>query len=97
MLCYITAFFGVIYLLFGGGIYLIPALLGVGGFGVANERRWGYALASVLAVLNVITGFALMAAAGFALGGMLTLLFAIVLAALLLHPQSREYQRIWFR
>lgn len=95
MLCYITAVFGVIGLLLGGAFYLVPALLAVGGFGVANERRWGYVLATVLAVLNVLTGVvAVIAIPGV---GVLNLLFAVVLAALLLHPQSREYQRIWFR
>jgi hypothetical protein len=28
---------------------------------------------------------------------LLTLMFEIALLALLLHPQSREYQRIWFK
>ncbi|MHB8682178.1 MAG: hypothetical protein ACYDA2_08820 [Acidimicrobiales bacterium] len=95
MLCYITAAFGLIGVLLGGYVGILPVLLGAGGFGVANERRWGYVLATVLAILNVIvligaivTGFGL---------GILNLLFAVVLVALLLHPQSREYQRIWFR
>ena len=35
----------------------------------------------------------------FVLGGgnLISLLFAIALVALLLHPQSRDYQRIWFK
>lgn len=94
MLCYITAVFGLIGLVLGGALYLVPTLLGVGGFAVANERRWGYVLAAVLAVLNVLTGFVALVAYGGM--GILNLLFAVVLAALLLHPQSREYQRIWF-
>jgi hypothetical protein len=28
---------------------------------------------------------------------LITLMFEIALLALLLHPQSREYQRIWFK
>jgi hypothetical protein len=27
----------------------------------------------------------------------ITLMFEVALIALLLHPQSREYQRIWFK
>ncbi|HZU80521.1 MAG TPA: hypothetical protein VE991_11445, partial [Acidimicrobiales bacterium] len=95
MLAYITAFFGVIGLLFHQYWDVISLGLGIGGFGVANERRWGYWTAAVLAILNVlldvgyvITGSAL---------NILNLLFAVVLAALLLHPQSRQYQRIWFK
>ena len=95
MLCYITAAFGIIGILLGVYLDLVPVLLGVGGLGVANERRWGYVLASVLAVLNVLIGIVAVAA-GSGLN-LINLLFAVVLAALLLHPQSREYQRIWFR
>jgi hypothetical protein len=95
MLCYITAVFGLIGLLLGGALYLVPTLLGIGGYGVANERRWGYVLAAVLAVLNVVTSVVgLVVAPGV---GIINLLFAVVLAALLLHPQSRQYERIWFR
>jgi hypothetical protein len=97
MLCYITAAFGLIWLVLGAGpVELAPLLLGVGGYGVANEKRWGYWLATVLAVVNVIAVLGVMVAFGsFSL--LLTLLFAVVLVALLLHPQSRHYQRIWFR
>jgi len=95
MLCYITAFFGVIGLLLGSVVNIVPLLLGVGGFGVANERRWGYVLAVVLAGLNVIVGIVAVVTVG--AFSLLSLLFAGVLFALLLHPQSREYQRIWFK
>ena len=96
MLCYITAAFGLISLLFGAGIGIVPVLLGVGGYGVANEKRWGYVLATVLAVLNVLAVLWLVFVAQ-SFSFLLTLLFAVVLVALLLHPQSRHYQRIWFR
>ena len=96
MLCYITAFFGVLGLLLGAYLDLVPVLLGVGGFGVANERRWGYVLATVLSLLNVLVGLVALFTTGASVI-LLNLLFAVVLAALLLHPQSREYQRIWFK
>jgi hypothetical protein len=96
MLCYITAAFGLIYLLLGAGLVgLAPVLLGVGGYAVANEKRWGYWLATVLAVLNVLLILGTVVA-GASLGFVLNLLFAGVLVGLLLHPQSRHYQRIWF-
>ncbi|HLX86850.1 MAG TPA: hypothetical protein VKR22_00110 [Acidimicrobiales bacterium] len=95
MLCYITAFFGILGVILGQVVDLVPLGLGVGGFAVANERRWGYVLAVVLAVVNVLVLL------GAIFGGVsvviLNLLFAVVLLALLLHPQSREYQRIWFK
>jgi glucose-6-phosphate-specific signal transduction histidine kinase len=96
MLCYITAAFGLLSLLLThDGLELFPLALGVGGYGVANERRWGYWLATVLAVLNVL--YVLRVIFGGAGVFLLNLLFAVVLVALLLHPQSRHYQRIWFK
>ena len=95
MLCYITAFFGILGLFLGQFVDVVPLGLGVGGYAVANERRWGYALAVVLAALNVLVLLgAVFTGAGIVV---LNLLFAVVLLALLLHPQSREYQRIWFK
>ncbi len=80
------------FLAFYGGIFDPLGLLliagGVGGgFGIANEKRWGYMLSLVVAGARVL----LLA------GGIIGLMFEIALVALLLHPQSRDYQRIWFR
>jgi len=96
MLCYITAAIGLISLLLRQPIGLPPLLLGIGGYGVANEKRWGYWLATGLAVLNVLVVLWFMVFFH-SFGPLLTLLFDVVLVALLLHPQSRHYQRIWFR
>ncbi len=68
-------------------------------FGIANEQRWGYILGVVMAALDVVL---IVAAAGgimdvFRGTVLISFLFAIALVALLLHPMSREYQRIWFR
>ncbi|MBW8824760.1 MAG: hypothetical protein JF603_00160 [Acidobacteria bacterium] len=87
-LLYINAVFVAIY---GGlfnpiGLLLIAGGVG-GGYGIANEKRWGYTLALVVAGIGVL----------FALHDIISLMFAAALAALLLHPQSRDYQRIWFR
>jgi hypothetical protein len=95
MLCYLTAVFGVIALLLGGGVVeIVPLALGAAGYGVANEKRWGYRLGVALAGLNVLVDLLLVFAGGF--GFTLTLLFALVLLGLFLHSQSREYERIWF-
>ena len=63
--------------------------------GIANERKWGYGLGVGMAfapfVLRVMYGGSLLGA------DIITLLFEIALIALLLHPQSRDYQRIWFK
>jgi hypothetical protein len=71
----------------GGGIFA--------GWGIANDKRFGYYAGIAVAV------------APFALRSYLvrnpfqadtiTLLFEIALIVLLLHPQSREHQKIWFK
>jgi hypothetical protein len=82
---------GVFPLLF---LLLIAAGI-VAGYGVANEFKWAYALSLAVAFLP----FALrMYYTGNPLDTpILTLMFEIALIALLLHPQSRDYQRIWFK
>ena len=81
--------------------YFAPLFLGLvaggilGGFGIANERKWGYGLAIVVAILPFAYSF-LVTGNPFNTD-LLTLMFRIALVALLLHPQSRDYQRIWFK
>ena len=97
-LLYFRAFFGVLGGLFGGAalLVLIGAGLAAAAYGIANEKRWGYSLGVAAsfapAALRVLSGgpgelFSV---------NPITLLFEIALIALLLHPQSRDYQRIWF-
>jgi hypothetical protein len=92
-LLYINAVFA---LLFGGlgSIYGLMIIAGgvAGGLGIAQEKRWGYGVALAVALLP----FVLIIAGKFVVGGLISLLFDIALVALMLHPQSREYQRIWF-
>jgi hypothetical protein len=88
-LLYFNAFFGVIYkIVFDpiGFAYVAGSV--AGGFGIANEKRWGYVVAIVSAVAGLLFGFSGT--------GVIGLMFSIALVALLLHPQSRDYQRIWF-
>jgi hypothetical protein len=96
ILSYIDAVLGLLGL---NPIGLLVAIgLGAGGFGIANEKKWGYAVAVVCAVLQVVALLAI-----FGLGALnhvntlLTFLFDALLVGLLLHPMSREYQRIWFK
>jgi hypothetical protein len=86
----------VLTLLFGGfaSLYGIMIVAGgvAGGLGIAQEKRWGYGVALAVALVPFVYLIS------FGLGGvsLLNLMFDIALVALLLHPQSREYQRIWF-
>ena len=92
-LLYMNAVFA---LLFGGlgSVYGLMIMAGgvAGGLGIAQEKRWGYGVALAVALLP----FVLIIAGKALVTGVIGLMFDIALVALLLHPQSREYQRIWF-
>jgi hypothetical protein len=99
ILCYIQAFFALLSLnyLTGLGI-LITIGLGAGGFGIANEKKWGYAIAVAAAVFQVVLFIAFGGLS--ALGNVQVLIsfaFDVLLVVLLTHPMSRSYQRIWFK
>ena len=67
------------------------------GWGIANEKKWGYWLCVGCATLYLLFWLALIVVWHiFTFGIVLNVLFAVVLMVLLLHPMSREYQRIWF-
>jgi hypothetical protein len=96
ILCYIQAFFGLI----GSGgfiaLVLIAAGQGIGGFGIANEKRWGYGLALGCGALNVVAWLYFFGTSVFGFPIIISFAFAVLLVALLVHPMSRDYQRIWF-
>lgn len=94
MLCYIQAFFALIAFSLFGLVFAVG--LGFGGYGIANDKRWGYGLAVAVAILQVMIVVAIAGDQGLNLGIALSLLFDVALVCLLLHPESREYQRIWF-
>jgi hypothetical protein len=73
------------------GLFLIVGQVGA-GWGIANEKKWGYWLGVALAVLLVV--FTVL---HLSFGSIVSLLFYAALLALLLHPQSRSYRRTWFR
>jgi hypothetical protein len=101
VLLYINA---AVTFLFGGfasafGLIYIAACAGA-AFGIANEKRWGYLLGLGGAGLRVLflvwwllRDFGLL----FDLNFLIASVFPVALLLLLIHPQSREYQRIWFR
>jgi hypothetical protein len=95
MLSYLTAAISLLFILFGAYPLVFSLGLGAAGYGVANDRRWGYWLGVVLAGL---TGLGLLLAVVSGIHSLvINLLFMVVLVALYLHPQSREYQRVWFK
>jgi hypothetical protein len=94
-LLYANAVFAVI-----GGGFADPVTLVISagevaaGYGIANEKKWGYGLGIVIAILLVVRLVLFPAPLG---SKIISLAIQIALVALLLHPQSREYQRIWFK
>jgi hypothetical protein len=99
-LCYVDAIFGLIFGIAATSAIaalVVIAALAAGGFGIANEKRWGYAVAVLGAVLQVVMLIAYYGADVLASTAIISLLFDGALVALLLHPMSREYQRIWFK
>ncbi len=75
---------------------LVFVLLAAAAFGIANDKRLAYWAAIVLAGFYLLAVLVTMVTGG-GLGGILNLLFAGILVALLLHPESRQYARTWFK
>jgi hypothetical protein len=99
LLLYITAAFALFQ---GFGLFLPLGLLFIGGkvaagWGISNEKSWGYIVGVVVSVLSVLPLVVVTLRDGLLVGALLYYAFDIVLVVLLLHRQSREYQRIWFR
>lgn len=79
----------------------------VSGYGIANEKRNAWylgiglvvaeLLATLLGLLGIRSGPLSIIAINLGGLGILSLLFTIARLALLVHTQSREYVRIWFK
>ena len=77
-------------------LLLLVALIG-GGLGIANEKKLGFRFALGAAIYSVVATLWIGIRYDVELlGFLLRLMFDIVLVVLLLHPQSKEYRRIWF-
>ena len=108
-----TLYIAQLLLYFQGGFTLVFAVIGsrsltifslliavgkvMAAFGIANEKRWGYKLGVVVAVLPLVSLALLVVldSLGWLWSDLIGLLFDIALVALLLHPMSRNYQRYW--
>ena len=102
LLLYITAFFGILRGLveIGHPLGVFLVLTGLIAFGAAagivRERKGGYWLAALYAILDVV-GVVLGMLDEFSGVDLIGLLLAIALIGLLVHPMSRVYYRTWFR
>lgn len=95
MIMYINAAFdligGVAFVLFPIGAILTLGSIAA-GIGIANEKKVGYWLGVVIAALPLV----LIITGRFG-ATLISLLFEVALVALLVHPQSRSYQKTWFK
>lgn len=95
-LLYIDAVFGIIF----GRVFAFPlgTALVVGsaaaGLGIANEKRWGWVLGVVASGLSALLWLLAFRESGMTVA--LSLLIAVAQLALLVHPQSRNHQKVWF-
>ena len=78
-----------------GGLLLVGLGMAGAGFGIANDRRWGWWLGITMAGLSVVARLTWFGY-GSSMTFLLSLVFPVALFALLVHPHSRGHQRIWF-
>lgn len=108
-LLYFDAFFLLLGALFGGGLGLIGlvalAASVYGAYGIANELKRGYQVAVfasflplALRAIQVFFGNDPTLGIGYILfsANIVNVIFQYALIALLLHPMSRNHQKIWF-
>ncbi len=102
VLLYMDAVFTLLFGGFTNPLVIAFAAAGVAaGFGIANEKKWGYWLAIAVASLNLLPLVIYVLSHGigslFKITLLINALFPVVQFALLVHPMSREYQKIWFK
>ena len=79
----------------GAGLLLVGMGMAAAGFGIANDRRWGWWLGVTMAGLSVVARLTWFGY-GSSMTFLLSLVFPVALFALLVHPHSRGHHRIWF-
>jgi len=83
------------------GLAIVGAYV-LGGFLMANERKLGWRIAVGAAASPFVLTFIAYTQIGASLrfrifgGSLVSFAFDVAVLALLLHPQSREHQRIWY-
>ena len=83
-------------------ILILSAIAGAfGAYGIANSRKWGYQVglaSSIVEVLVVVVQPILAIGPELILDlrFLILIVFPVALFCALVHPESREHQRIWF-
>ncbi len=83
-----AALFALIYLAF-------TVAYGFAGLGIANEKRSGYRVGLAVSAFNVVLSLVFLVMYQ-SFTTLLSMVLAVALLALLAHPESRGYTRLWF-
>lgn len=83
----------------GRFVWFVVSLAAAGaGFLIANGRKAGYTLGIAAAIAPLAARLLVFVFEQISpLNDLLSLLFDVALVALLLHPMSKEYVKLWFR
>ena len=84
---------------FPWGPLLVASAVGalLAGRGIASNAKWGYQLGLAVAVFPFVFRVLYWGSVNAVFSeDIIGLMFEIALVALLVHPESRNYQRIWF-
>src|SRR5688500_5117010 len=96
-LLYFYAVFALIGALFGDALYALPGPVGAAGApGTADEQRWRDRLAVLAACVRLLLPIAIVGLGDMVRDAPIPFMVSAAIVALLLHPQSRDYQRIWY-
>jgi uncharacterized membrane protein len=98
VLFYLNAVFALIFL----DPFVFLKIFGVAaGFGIANEKKWGYIVAMVVSIIPLLVTVSWIATGGYDTYNffnlIIMLLFQLLLVGFVFHPASRSYQKIWFK
>mgnify|MGYP004323115137 FL=1 len=93
MLLYIEGLFNLVR---GTELMFIGLAMFPAAYAIANDKRWGWRLGVGAAAVAVLLRLGSIVSYGFTPIVLLILVFPVALLALLVHPISREYQRVWF-
>lgn len=98
MLLYFNAVFALIF----RDPLMVLKLAGVAAaWGIANEKKWGYIVGAVVAIIPLLLTLVILVTGVFSSYNFadvfISLIVEILLVALIFHPASRSYQRIWFK
>lgn len=67
------------------------------GYFISNEKKMGWYIGLAVGILPLFTTLVIQLRFGVLDMSLVSLMFAIALVALVLHEQSRNYVRIWFK